>query len=757
MPWSTSTINSEINNATDGYSLNEPSLVHNFKISDAVRSKEVNSKIVLQAIRKKIYDPDQSTQILALHLLDTLVKNGGQHFFVEFSNKEFIDAYVAELLTLQNQKRNLDALNLMLDYFQAWAIASQGMEQAKYLKDKYEELKRRKDLNFPTVDSSKLSSTFIESETAPEWVDSDRCMLSGQLFTFYNRKHHCRNCGGVFLQEYCSKMAPIYKFGIDYPVRVCDTCYDKLVKRNDHSNSDKATGGKQKVKGVKAVSNNSDMKNKMNDREMNDLMEAVKLSLAESQPQRRTSQNSKSEKVNFTNQNDHDYNLQKARNPQNVQNKPITSPVEEQDPSKSFIETFHNTVLSAKPEQVLFNPEIGNMNSKAMELQPKIVSELRSSSDKLKIFEELNSKLLAVVGYYDQLLEMQLNPNVDLPKQVTVDGIVNSNKQGVIHGYDALSQTNVANPQNVSNLPQYAESFQIPVTDRPLQKPEVPHQLYPDAQVSHIPQVEQLSQHPDIPETPVSIEESRNYQDIQTNNFVNMSHFRNTEPLQPPTLSQYVPNSVQEPTNANFANQQYITQPRAARQVQPSPTSLSEISNASPQNLQSAAPQAVPYIQASNTSPVYTPSGQQLHDSQSPVDIPTRTVPIYSNETISSELNQGKNEEIPPYVQNGSLNSSQQIAPISNDSPVESQHSDQIYKTSQNLEGIANTPEEPQLKFSSSEDYDNAATQPMIVRHDESEEEHDLQPEFAPESDEEEEEEEEEEETEEEGPALIEL
>lgn len=61
--------------------------------------------------------------------------------------------------------------------------------------------------------------------------EAKECMSCKGIFTFVNRRHHCRNCGGIFCNTCSNKKAAILKYGFTEPVRVCTSCYVKLGAR----------------------------------------------------------------------------------------------------------------------------------------------------------------------------------------------------------------------------------------------------------------------------------------------------------------------------------------------------------------------------------------------------------------------------------------------------------------------------------------------------------------------------------------------
>lgn len=95
----------------------------------------------------------------------------------------------------------------------------------------------------PTQQTQHLSSSVPRSQPMmmppPRWVpdeEAPQCMSCGQSFTTFRRRHHCRNCGGVFCGVCSNSQAPLPKFGLNKAVRVCRNCF-MLSITNANSNT----------------------------------------------------------------------------------------------------------------------------------------------------------------------------------------------------------------------------------------------------------------------------------------------------------------------------------------------------------------------------------------------------------------------------------------------------------------------------------------------------------------------------------------
>ncbi|KAJ6828902.1 uncharacterized protein M6B38_358850 [Iris pallida] len=54
-------------------------------------------------------------------------------------------------------------------------------------------------------------------------VDASHCQGCSSQFTFINRKHHCRRCGGLFCNS-CTQQRMVLRLQGDSPVRICNPC-----------------------------------------------------------------------------------------------------------------------------------------------------------------------------------------------------------------------------------------------------------------------------------------------------------------------------------------------------------------------------------------------------------------------------------------------------------------------------------------------------------------------------------------------------
>ncbi|KAF9493394.1 ubiquitin binding protein [Pleurotus eryngii] len=247
--WGTSQLDDAVDKATSELvPAGSEDIALNLEICDQIRSKSVPAKDAMRALKRRLGNKNPNVQLLALGLTDVCVKNGGDLFLSEVASREFMDNLVS---ILKMPALNLDVRNAILRHVQNWSVAFEGKPSLGYVGQVYKIL-GQEGYKFPPKDLAVANSAMVDTQIAPEWIDSDVCLRCRTAFSFTNRKHHCRNCGQVFDQACSSKTMPLPHFGITQEVRVCDGCYAKLTKKAERSDKgQKHSSSKHEHRSVK--------------------------------------------------------------------------------------------------------------------------------------------------------------------------------------------------------------------------------------------------------------------------------------------------------------------------------------------------------------------------------------------------------------------------------------------------------------------------------------------------------------------------
>ncbi|KAI9206897.1 uncharacterized protein BJ171DRAFT_566273 [Polychytrium aggregatum] len=429
------------------------------EICDKIKAKEVTAKDAIKALKKKINHKNPNVQLLALKLTDICVKNGGHHFLLEVASREFVDNLVSLTTAITT---NSEVRRKILALIQNWGITFKSKPDLFYVGEVYQRMKRE-GYDFPNIDSADTASFMIDTQTAPEWTDSDVCMRCRTPFTTFNRKHHCRNCGQTFCHACSSKSIALPHFGITQDVRVCDGCFVKLSTKPI---SLPGTPSQIRV----PIQSNSSVRSEQARREEEELERALALSLQESsarvfkpadtpksQPQ--TLAQSKPEPSVSPDDDDEDLKAAIAASLQDLKVKqepatqqasyypsasqfpaekaeatrytayesqppPSTTYATEQhvaqdDPSHLTSTEMENIRLfaeliekseaeSARGVNIMSNPQIQALYVQIASLQPKLARSLEAAVQRYRACLELSEKLSAAIKLYDHFLNERM-------------------------------------------------------------------------------------------------------------------------------------------------------------------------------------------------------------------------------------------------------------------------------------------------------------------------------------------------------------
>ncbi|KAH9807096.1 hypothetical protein DFH28DRAFT_1009123 [Melampsora americana] len=198
-----------------------PPITDSLALSDLIRSSAVPASHAVKSLRKRLTHSNPNVQLLATTVIDICIKNGGDAFLKEIGARDFSEE-CAQILT--NPSSNREVREKLKKEFQNWALAFEAVSFLSHseLVHNYKRLSSL-GIEFPPRDPS-ATAAMVDSMSAPEWRDSDVCERCRTPFSFTNRKHHCRNCGGVFDAQCSGKRRALAHFGVTEPVRICDGC-----------------------------------------------------------------------------------------------------------------------------------------------------------------------------------------------------------------------------------------------------------------------------------------------------------------------------------------------------------------------------------------------------------------------------------------------------------------------------------------------------------------------------------------------------
>lgn len=432
------------------------------EITDTIRSKQVPPKEAMRLLKKRFVNAENiNMQKSAFKLIDFCIKNGGEHFILDIASKEFMDPLIN---LLKSDDVNDSVKTYILEHIQAWSIMVSTNPKFEYINQTYKRL-QNDGFEFPMINEV-VDPNMIVSKVAPEWQDSDACMICSKLFTFLNRKHHCRACGGVFCGAHSSNTIELPEFGITIPVRVCDTCYSerkaarkKNSKKHNRKKSDIAkvatdlgTEDEEFKKAIELSLNESAPKSSAvshqlsvgdirptEDDEDEDVKAAIQASLQDLNKETISNDHVREETKStglYANLVQEPYSASltpmqegsgrntSSNEPAYLQNPPqhavgdafyVSTGIRGEDERVvvNFVDIL-NKVQSEPPQKRRFDSSLIKMNSDLVLLHPKVGAAIANQLQEIEKYQTLYSKLFAISRLYDDTLQTRFQKEQEI-------------------------------------------------------------------------------------------------------------------------------------------------------------------------------------------------------------------------------------------------------------------------------------------------------------------------------------------------------
>lgn len=418
------------------------------EVTDLIRSKQIPGIEAMRIIKDRFFNAsDSNIQNSALKLSDFCIKNGGENFVEVMMSNEFLNPFY---VFLKQGKADASVKNYILENIQNWSIMLSNDPKFEQITKTYEML-QKEGYEFPAV-TDVFDKSMVHSKVAPDWKDSDACMLCSKKFSFLNRKHHCRSCGGVFCGQHSDKTIELPELGITIAVRVCDTCFFA------HHGDEKKR--KKKHKHRKNSSVDSDQRQYSLQDEDQEIKRAIELSLNNTSTNNAYGLSNLTSTVQPTLDDDDDDDIKAAiqaslqelnnnssldsnqvnivKEPEPVQNstglysnlmtddysldnisfsKPVQQQQQQQQPRRvdyitsqdekniiDFVDGIHK-VQTTPPNQRYIDSNLTKLHSDMVLLHPKVGNEIIKTQKDIETFQSLYSKLFAINRLYDDILQ----------------------------------------------------------------------------------------------------------------------------------------------------------------------------------------------------------------------------------------------------------------------------------------------------------------------------------------------------------------